>query len=92
MAEGVMDRPDLYVLSRMLERLWREDAPMLKTRLQLATNVNYDILVKYLRWMEEKGFVVFESDGGHELVVLTFKGRQAYANLVRAMNEVLHAG
>ncbi len=38
-----LDRPDLYVVARLLERLWREEAPMLKTRLQVAANVNYDV-------------------------------------------------
>ena len=86
-----MDRPDFYVLARILERLWREDGPMLKTRLQLATNLNYDILMKYLVWMSARGFVSFESNSGHEVVALTPKGRETYGNLVRTMSEVLHA-
>ncbi len=85
-----MDRPDFYVLSRILERLWREDKPMLKTRLQVAANLNYDILMKYLAWMSERGFVAFESNSGHEMVVLTSKGHEAYGKLVRTMSEVLH--
>ena len=86
-----MDRPDFYVLARILERLWREDGPMLKTRLQVATNLNYDILMKYLAWMSARGFVSFESNSNHEVVALTPKGREAYSNLVRTMSEVLHS-
>ncbi len=86
-----MDRPDFYVLARILERLWRENRPMLKTRLQVATNLNYDILMKYLTWMMVQGFVAFESNSGHEMVVLTPKGLEAYEKLVRTMNEVLHS-
>ena len=86
-----MDRPDFYVLARILERLWREGGPMLKTHLQVATNLNYDILMKYLAWMSARGFVSFESDSNHEVIVLTFKGHEAYSNLVRTMSEVLHS-
>jgi predicted transcriptional regulator len=85
-----MDRPDFYVLSRILERLWRENKQMLKTHLQVSTNLNYDILMKYLAWMEERGFVAFESNSGHEMVILTAKGNEAYGKLVRTMSEVLH--
>jgi predicted transcriptional regulator len=85
-----MDRPDFYVLARILERLWREDGPMLKTRLQVATNVNYDLLVKYLIWLKDRGFIDLQENGGHELVILTPKGQQAYLKLVRLMNEVIH--
>ncbi len=86
-----MDRPDFYVLARILERLWRESRPMLKTRLQVATNLNYDILMKYLIWMSAQGFVAFELNSGHEMVVLTTKGLEAYEKLVRTMSEVLHS-
>jgi predicted transcriptional regulator len=86
-----MDRPDFYVLARILERLWRENGPMLKTRLQVATNLNYDILIKYLAWMNLRGFVIFESNSGHEMVRLTPKGHEAYGKLVGTISEVLHS-
>ena len=50
-------RPDLYIVARLLERLWRDNAPMLKTRLQVAANVNYDVFSRYLAWMLAKGLV-----------------------------------
>lgn len=86
-----MDRPDFYVLARILERLWRENKPMLKTHLQVATNLNYDILMKYLTWMSDRGFVSFESNSGHEVVVLTPKGQEVYGKLVQTMSEVPHS-
>lgn len=90
MTEGQgMDRPDLYVLARVLERLWREGGPMLKTRLQVATNMNYDLLMRYLAWLRSRGFIEYRDDEGHELVVLTAEGREAYLKVVRLMNEVL---
>jgi predicted transcriptional regulator len=91
MAEATsLERPDLYVLARHLERLWREDGPMLKTRLQVAANVNYDVFNRYLSWMLNRNLVAMEnSDDGHERVVLTQKGREAYLKLVQWINEVI---
>ncbi|OGS42017.1 MAG: hypothetical protein A3K67_00165 [Euryarchaeota archaeon RBG_16_62_10] len=86
-----MDRPDLYVLARMLERLWREQRPMLKTRLQVASKVNYDLFRRYLAWMDERGLVSVENcEDGHERISLTPKGLEAYRKLVQWVNEVIH--
>ncbi len=83
-------RPDLYVVARLLERLWREDAPMVKTRLQVAANVNYDVFSRYLTWLEERGLVSVEgSADGHDRVALTAKGRESYRRLVQWINEVV---
>lgn len=85
-----MDRPDLYVVARLLERLWREDAPMLKTRLQVAAKVNYDIFSRYLSWMVERGLVVIEnSPDEHARISLTRKGQESYLKLVQWINEVV---
>ena len=94
MADGrPMERPDLYVVARLLERLWREDAPMLKTRLQVAANVNYDVFTRYLSWLLARGLVVLEnSPDGHERVALTPKGHEAYRKLVQWINEVVRGG
>ncbi len=83
-------RPDLYVVSRFLEHLWRHEGPMLKTRLQVATNVNYDVFTRYLTWMLARSLVVLEnSPDGHERVALTPKGYEAYRKLVQWINEVV---
>lgn len=85
-----LDRPDLYVVARLLERLWRENEPMLKTRLQVAANVNYDVFTRYLEWMCARGLASLEdSHDGHERVTLTPKGREAYRKLVQWINEVV---
>ena len=86
-----LDRPDLYIVARLLERLWREEQPMLKTRLQVASNVNYDVFRKYISWMADRGLVVMEnSSDGHERFRLTPKGEEAYKKLVQWINEVIH--
>jgi predicted transcriptional regulator len=84
-----MERPDIYVLSRLLERLWRENGPMMKTRLQVASNVNYDVLTKYLEWMSAKRFVTYEAADGHDLVRLTPSGKNAYLKILQVVGEVL---
>ena len=89
-AGSLPERPDLYVVARILERLWREDAPMLKTRLQVAANVNYDVFSRYLSWMLDRGLVALEnSPEGHDRVILTPKGYEAYRRLVQWINEVV---
>lgn len=84
-------KPNPYVVSRMLERLWLEGSPMLKTRLQVASNVNYDIFRRYLSWMLDKGLVeTQDGDDGHERVVLTRKGEQTYGQLIRWVDDFIH--
>jgi len=75
----------------MLERLWREEEPILKTKLQVAARVNYDVFRRYTSWMVERGLVRLDnSDNGHERVALTPKGEEAYRKLVQWINEVIH--
>ncbi|MGD9962491.1 MAG: winged helix-turn-helix domain-containing protein [Thermoplasmata archaeon] len=86
-----LEKPDLYVVARLLERLWREEEPMLKTRLQVASRVNYDVFRRYISWMEGRGLVAVEnSSDGHDRVSLTTKGEESYKKLVQWINEVIH--
>lgn len=86
-----LERPDLYVVARLLERLWREEEPMLKTRLQVASRVNYDVFRRYISWMEGRGLVAVEnSSDGHDRVSLTTKGEESYKKLVQWINDVIH--
>lgn len=82
------EKPDLFVVARLLERLWRHQDPMLKTHLQRATNVNYDIFSRYLLWLVARDLVSLEnSPDGHERVCLTLKGWEAYKRLIEWLNE-----
>jgi predicted transcriptional regulator len=61
-----------------------------KTRLQVATNVDYDVFRKYLNWMVDKNLVsMVDSEDGHERVALTPKGQESYRTLVQWVNEVI---
>ncbi|MCU0860864.1 MAG: winged helix-turn-helix domain-containing protein [Methanomassiliicoccales archaeon] len=91
-SERGMERPDIFVVARIMERLWREGRPMLKTRLQLATRLNYDVLVKYLEWMRGRGLISYESDGGHETVVLSERGEKVYVDLAKLLGQLLDDG
>jgi len=85
-----MDRPDLYVMARILERLWRDPSPMLKTRLQVAIGTNYDVFSRYLDWMCERGLTSLVDEDGHQKVLLTDEGREAYRRIAMWINEVVH--
>ncbi len=83
-------KPDLYVVARLLEHLWRQGGPMVKTRLQVAANVNYDVFTRYLAWMQKGGLVgMEESQSGPERIILTDAGREAYRRLVQWINELV---
>lgn len=72
-----MEKPDLYVVARFLERLWRDPRPHRKTDLQLAVRLNYNVYKKYLDWMSEKGLIEVG-----ETVSITPKGLETYKTLV----------
>lgn len=85
-----MEKPDLYVVARILERLWREQNPVIRTRLQQSARVNYDSFIRYISWMEQKGLVTYNnSPNGHEGIVLTPDGEEAYRRIVQWINEVV---
>jgi predicted transcriptional regulator len=84
-----LERPDIYVLSRFLERLWLKNQPMKKTKLQMAVGLNYSQFMKYLDWMLERGLVAkVEGDDGHEYIKITPEGYEAYKKLVAIIKEV----
>ncbi len=82
------ERPDLFVVVRILERLWQEQEPIVKTRVQVASNVNYDVFTRYLSWLLARDLVALENfPDGHERVAITEKGRRAYRQLIEWINE-----
>jgi predicted transcriptional regulator len=84
-----IERPDIYVLSRFLERLWLKNQPMKKTKLQMAVGLNYTQFIRYLDWMLDRGLVEkIEGEDKHEYIKITPKGYQAYQKLVAILKEV----
>jgi predicted transcriptional regulator len=91
MVNGKISKPDLYVVSRILERLWRAEGPMIRTRLQVAAKVNYDVFTNYIEWMEWKDLVTVEKlPNGHDGIKLTTKGEEAYKRIVQWIDEIIH--
>lgn len=71
-------RPNLYVVARFLDVLARPDAILTRSQLQAAVGVNYDVLRRYLAFLETKGYVRAEGDA----VRLTAAGRRVRAELL----------
>ena len=70
-----MDRPDLFVLGRLLEVLALSEERPLRTQLQQRAGVNYTMLERYLEFLTQYGLVALD-EGGR--VSLTAKGAEAY--------------
>lgn len=85
-----MEKPDLYVVARFLERMHESADPPLKTELQLKVRVNYTIFQRYLAWLAAKQYLRIDAGpDGNERVHLTPKGRDAYATLVRWIRDAV---
>lgn len=85
-----LERPDLYVVARFLERLWRDTRPYGRTDLQMAVRLNYTVFRKYLDWMLAKDLVALRADdSGLERVVITQKGLATYHRLVGWIKETV---
>ena len=84
------NKPDLYVVTLILEALHRKGGPVRRTPLQTASNVNYTIFARYLDYLAERGLVALETeaDGGAR-VVLTPKGADAYRFLFEGISRII---
>jgi predicted transcriptional regulator len=90
MAASPMEKPDLYVLVRIMERLHKADGPMLRTHLQVASNLNYDVFSKYIEWMAGKELVCYSPvEESKEGIRLTPKGEAAYSSMVTWMSQFI---
>jgi predicted transcriptional regulator len=67
------------VFARIVKTL-KEKGATNRTALATATGLSYDLLIRCLDWMTEKGFIRLDGDG---LVQLTPSGSEAYDGLVR---------
>jgi predicted transcriptional regulator len=73
------ERPDLYVLARVIEIL-KEKGGMKRTALSTASGLAYNRFVKYLEWMKEREFVTIDEEGN---VRLSLRGIEVYEQLVK---------
>lgn len=84
-----MERPNLYVLARLLEALARAPAPVRKTQLQLIAGLNYTVFAKYLDFLVARGMVEVASEAGGEVLRLTPKGTDIYRLLASGLARIL---
>ena len=82
------DRPDLFVVVRILEALYRNKGPMRPTMLGRASEMNYDRLNRYLDYFVARGLVERRTDDpGGPLYVLTPKGDKALVSIAIGIHE-----
>jgi predicted transcriptional regulator len=81
----MMDRPDLFVIGRLLEGL--APGPLLRTQLQQKAGVNYTVFQRYLEFLMRLGMIKGSSveDGRLEL---TQKGVEAYRFLSDGLSSI----
>jgi predicted transcriptional regulator len=85
-----MDRPDIYVLARFLEALWlKGKGCMLRTELQMAVRLNYNLYVKYLDFIVDKGLANEMEINGKKIIKITQKGVDTYITLVRLLKQII---
>ncbi|MCI4347869.1 MAG: transcriptional regulator [Thermoplasmata archaeon] len=84
------DRPDLFVVVRVLEVLRRNPDGLRKTPLQLAAGVNYTVFSRYLERLADRELVTIERDDeSTERVRLTPRGAEALRFLVSGIERVV---
>lgn len=87
-----MDRPNLYVLARLLEAMARLPPPIRKTQLQLVAGLNYTIFAKYLDFLAERGMVAIVPEASGDVLRLTPKGAEIYRFLAVGIARILVRG
>lgn len=85
-----LDKPDLYVVARFLDILYRTGVPMKKTRLQLHIGLNYPRFMEYLEWMLQHDLARrIDDQHGENAIVLSPKGIESYHRLVEWIKDML---
>jgi predicted transcriptional regulator len=86
------DRPDLFVVVRVLQVLQRNPGGLRKTPLQLAAGVNYTVFARYLERLAERGLVrVVMDEDQVERIELTPRGEEALRFLARGIDRVVRS-
>lgn len=87
-------QPNVYVVVRFLDALAEPDRAWSRAQLQAAVGVNYDILRRYLAFLEDKGLVRTRAsdERGGDGVALTSAGREVRAELRAAIGRLLGEG
>ncbi len=85
-----MEKPDLYVVARFLDIMYRNGPALKKTNIQMLLGLNYGRFIEYLDWLSKRQLVAEKVDVEEgERIVLTPKGIDAYNTVVEWIKEML---
>jgi predicted transcriptional regulator len=78
-----LHKPDIFIITRILGLLWSRGGMEKKTKLQMASKMNYNIYSKYLHWLENKGLVkIIKTNPRNNIIKITPKGVEAYKRII----------
>jgi len=86
-----LERPDLYVVARFLDVLYRNGSAMKKTNIQMLLGVNYPRSTEYLEWMLQHRLVLETDEDKVDRIALSPKGIEAYHRFVDWIKETLES-
>ena len=85
-----MEKPDLYVVARFLDIMYRNGPALKKTNIQMLLGLNYGRFIEYLDWLLKRQLVAETTDEEEgERIMLTSKGIDAYNTVVDWIKEML---
>jgi predicted transcriptional regulator len=85
-----LERPDLYVLARFLDKMYDNHLPLKKTNLQMRVGLNYPRFMEYLEWLISHGLIQQTvDDEGTEVYSLSSQGVDAHRRLVAWIRETM---
>ena len=86
-----LEKPDLYIVGRFLDIMYRNGSPMKKTNIQMSLRLTYPRFREYLQWMLEHQLVAETQDEEEktERIMLTPKCIDSYRKLVEWLNETI---
>jgi predicted transcriptional regulator len=85
-----LEKPDLYVVARFLDIMYRNGPALKKTNIQMLLGLNYGRFIEYLDWLLKRQLVAETTDEKEgERIVLTPKGIDAYNTVVEWIREML---
>jgi predicted transcriptional regulator len=86
-----LEKPDLYIVGRFLDILYRNGSPMKKTNIQMSLRLTYPRFKEYLVWMLEHQLVseIQDEEDKSEKIALTPKGIDSYRRLVDWLSDTI---
>ncbi len=87
-----LEKPDLYLVARFLDKLWTPDGmpgvEYTKAKLQTAVGLKYELFTRYVDFLLGRGFISIERTKRGDQVRLTEAGRDAHKRLVEWLRQV----